>query len=259
MSLSQLSTDELLARMMRPARRSAPDLGGTERRSIAVDDFSLRAAGKDALVLKGYASVFDHPYDIAGGPERGGWVERVDRHAFDQTLKQRPDVQLLVNHDGTPLARTKSGTLTLGTDSKGLHVEARLDPASPTVQVIRSAMERRDMDEMSFAFRTVRQEWNEDENERRLLEVNIHKGDVSVVNYGASDATSAQLRSVTEALELLASLDAEAALAEIRSISDPTAALSEAQRRIGALLRTVSGPRLSVAAAQALLDEPRDK
>jgi HK97 family phage prohead protease len=228
-------------------------LGTTERRSLAVDDFEMRATGKD-LVLRGYASVFDYPYEMFGGPEKGGWTELVDRRAFDQTLKQSPDVQLLVNHDGTPLARTKSGTLTIGTDAKGLHTEARLDPASPAVQVIRSAMERGDMDEMSFAFRTVRHEFNEDESKRVLMEVNIHKGDVSVVNYGASDGTSATLR---QALDFLASIDSDKALAEVRSISHPTAALAQAQRSIGALLRTVGEPRLSVTAAEALMDEPR--
>lgn len=253
MSFSELSTEELMARLRPTERRASPPVGDTERRSLAVDDFQIRAAGKE-LVLKGYASVFEHRYEIGGGPDRGGWTELVDRGAFDQTLKQRPDVQLLVNHDGTPLARTKSGTLTLGTDAKGLHVEARLDPSSPTVQVIRSAMQRRDMDEMSFAFRTVRHDFDEDTAERRLLEVNIHKGDVSVVNHGASDATSAQL---TRALELFAALDATEALAEIRNIADPAAALSQAQRSIGVLLRTVGEPRMSVAAALALIDEPR--
>ncbi|MDQ3107814.1 MAG: HK97 family phage prohead protease [Actinomycetota bacterium] len=238
-------------------RQTDPVVGGTERRSLAVDDFQIRAAGNNSLTLKGYASVFEYGYDIGGGPDRGGWTEVVDRRAFDQTLKQSPDVQLLINHDGTPLARTKSGTLTLSTDAKGLHVEARLDSTSPTVQVIRSAMERRDMDEMSFAFRTVRQDFDEDSGVRRLLELNLHKGDVSVVNYGASDATSAQLRTVTEALEVLASLDADAALAEVRSISDPAAALHRAQQSLGVLLRNVDVPRLSVADADAIIAAPR--
>lgn len=237
---------------------SIPSLGDTERRSLAVDDFQIRATGKDSLTLKGYASVFEHGYDIRGGPDAGGFTEIIDRRAFDQTLKQNPDVQLLVNHDGTPLARTKSGTLTLSTDTKGLHVEASLDPTSPTVQVIRSAMERRDMDEMSFAFRPIRQHYDEEASVRRLLEVNIHKGDVSVVNYGASDATSAQLRTVTEALEVLASLDADAALAEVRSINDPAAALQRAQHSLGLLLRNVDEhPRMTVADATAIIAAPR--
>jgi len=251
-----MTTEQLMARL-NTERRGVPSLGGTERRSVSVDEFQIRASGKDSLTLKGYASVFEYPYDIGGGPDRGGFSEVIDRRAFDQTLKQNPDVQLLVNHDGTPLARTKSGTLTLGTDNKGLHVEARLDPTSPTVQVIRSAMERRDMDEMSFAFRAVRQHFDEDLSIRRLLEVNIHRGDVSVVNNGASDATSAQLRTVTEALEVLASLDADAALAEVRSISDPAAALHRAQQSLGVLLRNVDVPRLSVADAAAIIAAPR--
>jgi hypothetical protein len=50
-------------------------------------------------------------------------------------------------------------------------------------------MERGDLDEMSFAFRVTRQEWNEDYTERWINEVNLSKGDVSIVNYGANPHT----------------------------------------------------------------------
>lgn len=233
-----MSLTELPAENMDPAESRTPALGERETRSIAVEDFELRAAA-DTLTLRGYASVFDKPYDM------GAFTEVVDKRAFDQTLKQQPDVQLLVNHDGTPLARTKSGTLDLTTDAKGLNVVARLDPASPAVQVIRSAMQRGDMDEMSFAFRTVRQDFNEDTSVRRLLEVNIHKGDVSVVNYGASPHTAAQMRAAAEL---------ERVLLEVRSSTDPVAALEHAQKSLGVVLRDVGAPRLSVADAVRIID-----
>lgn len=232
--------------------------GATERRSVAVSDFEVRTEG-DELVLDGYASIFESPYDVFGGPGRGGWTEIVDRKAFDASLAHKPDVHLLVNHEGLPLARTKSGTMDLATDRKGLRVIARLERNDPDVASLAPKLRRRDMDEMSFAFRTVRQEWNDDENERRLLEVNIHKGDVSVVNFGANDATSVQLRRLSDAVALLADVDPEAALAELRgALDNPLEALTEAQRTIGELLRTI--PRrghLTVADAEALLVAPR--
>lgn len=174
-------------------------LGSPERRTRSIDDFELRGDG-DSLTLTGYASVFDHAYPVGGGPEHGGWNETVDVDAFKRTLSDKPDTHLLINHAGMPLARTKSGTMRLGTDSHGLHVEADLDRRDPDVQALEVKMGRGDMDEMSFAFRTIRHEFNEDLSERRMLEVSIHKGDVSVVNFGANPATSSQLRSLMAAL-----------------------------------------------------------
>lgn len=234
-------------------------VGTSERRIVAVSDFEVRSES-DTLILDGYASLFESPYDVFGGPDKGGWSEIVDRKAFAATLAKKPDVQLLVNHEGLPLARTKSGTLDLSTDTKGLRAVARLVPSDPDVAALAPKLRRGDMDEMSFAFRTVRQELNSDETERRLLEVNIHKGDVSVVNYGANDATSVHLRNLTDAVALLSNADAEEALAEIRSLADPLATLQSAHRNIGALLRAVTpeaSRRLTVADAETLLSAIR--
>lgn len=189
-------------------------LDAPERRAVAVSDFEIRRNG-DSLSLDGYASVFEEPYDMYGGPPYG-WSEMVDRGAFDVTLREKPDLHLLINHEGMPLARTKSGTLQLSTDAKGLRVKAPdLDRRDPDVQRLEVKIDRGDMDEMSFAFRVKRHEWNEDESERRLLEVSLHKGDVSVVNFGANPATSVKLRSLQDIRDFLA--DAERVEAEVRN------------------------------------------
>jgi len=220
--------------------------GAPERRHVAVSEFEFREAG-DSLALTGYASVFDEPYEVYGGPP-AGWMEIVDRRAFDKTLRSKPDVHLLINHEGMPLARTKSGTLKLSADSKGLMVEADLDRRDPDVQRLETKMNRGDMDQMSFAFRVIRQEWNEDESERRMVEVSIDRGDVSVVNFGANPATSSSLRS------LLSVLESDDALAEARSIGMHD--LVEAQKALGKLVRASRpSPAMSVAAAERLLDD----
>jgi hypothetical protein len=64
---------------------------------------------------------------------------------------------------GLPLARTTSGTLELRTDKKGLLPSASLDLRDPDVQALQVKVERGDVNQMSFAFRTIRQEWNDDE------------------------------------------------------------------------------------------------
>jgi HK97 family phage prohead protease len=229
-----------------------------ERRGIASGQFELRAAGGQ-LTLTGYAAVFNRSYDVMGGAPIG-WTETVDPRAFDATLSAKPDLHLLINHAGMPLARTKSGTLQLATDSQGLHVEAQLDPSDPDVQRLTPKMDRGDMDEMSFAFRVKQDEWNDDYTDRRLMEVSLHKGDVSVVNFGANPATSVQLNSASDALELLAALDPDAAMAELRSEGAPDLdRIVRARDNVIALHRAAAGPRkrprLSVAEARAMEDD----
>lgn len=148
----------------------------------------LRQAA-DAVRVVGYASTYDQPYDIYGGPANGGFSEVIKPGAFTKSLRERDDVRLLVNHDGVPLARTRSGTMTLEADSVGLLVDAQLDPGSPLVQSLRSAMERGDLDQMSFAFQVTGQQWSPDWSERAITEVRLF--DVSVVTYPANDQTMA--------------------------------------------------------------------
>jgi HK97 family phage prohead protease len=147
--------------------------------------------------VEGVASVYDHRYDVYGGPANFGWVEQVARGAFDETLAEDPDVVFLLNHEGLPLARTRSGTLTLTAGKTGLEVSAELDRRDTDAGNLLVKMERGDIDEMSFAFRVTRQAWEahpdhpDDEMSLRTIEaVNLNRGDVSAVTYGASDATT---------------------------------------------------------------------
>jgi HK97 family phage prohead protease len=168
------------------------------------------------IVLEGYAATFGQ-YEVYGGPRSGGWTEQIHSRAFDKTLGMAPDVQLLVNHDPGygPLARTKSGTLQLSVDHHGLLVRATLDPSDPDVQRLMPKMRRGDMDEMSFAFRVRDQEWDSSYTTRTITEVELQKGDVSVVNYGMNPNTAAMLS--TEAVTALASLS-NGDLLELRSM-----------------------------------------
>jgi HK97 family phage prohead protease len=145
-------------------------------------------SGGSALRFTGYASVTETPYEMQDF--LGDYTEVVRHGAFGKTLADGADVPFKLNHDGMTLARTKSGTMRLAEDSTGLHVEADLDPGNGQVRDIRSAMERGDLDEMSFAFRVTQQEWSPDWTQRDITEVNMNKGDVSIVNYGANPHTS---------------------------------------------------------------------
>lgn len=163
-------------------------------RSWKLNDVELRAGdAPDTRIITGYASVFDAPYDVTD--MFGTYREQVKPGAFDVTLSQQPDVQLLVNHGGLPLARTTNRSLQLSTDRRGLRVEADVSLDEADAALVARKVERGLMDEMSFAFWVTRQNWSADYTQRDVLEVNLHRGDVSVVNYGANPATSVALRS----------------------------------------------------------------
>lgn len=203
-----------------------------EHRQHRVDAgrIELRESDDGTCSFRGYACVYDVWYDVAGGPERGGWREMVAADAASRTLNARPDVRLLLNHDGLPLARTRSGTLLLDQDSRGLIAEApALDLRNPKVQEVRSGMDRGDVDEMSFAFRVTRQEWNDDYTERTIREfaLDVSGSDVSIVTYPANPYTVAQLRTAAGIDEIAAeakrfgSLDTARAVLEHIRISSP--------------------------------------
>lgn len=156
-----------------------------EKRSVAYSNLELRAS-EDGTKLIGYAAVFDSP------SEPMPFTEYVRRGAFQKTLKDGADVRLLIDHEGIPLARTKSGTLMLMEDDRGLRVEANLDPSNPDAARVISAMKRGDMSQMSFAFRTIKDQWNADRSVRELKEVQLF--DVSVVTFPAYEETVAELR-----------------------------------------------------------------
>jgi len=177
------------------------DVPTTERRLS--ERLELRSEG-DKLTVEGYATVYNFAYDIAGGPEAGGFTETIARGAAAKSAKEA-DVVLLIDHEGTPLARTKSGTLQLESDDVGLRVRAELDPANPKAAELRSAMQRGDMNAMSFAFRVVRDAWDSGYTNRTISEVKLH--DVSVVGFPANPATVATLRSEEEAPATGRSLD----------------------------------------------------
>jgi len=142
--------------------------------------------------VHGYATVYGHRYDVAGGPPYG-FTETIKRDAAKRSVEQRDDVRLLVNHDGIALARTRSGTLRLESDDTGLYIEATLDvQRSPLAQSLFSAMDRKDMDEMSFAFKVLDDEWDDEYSDRSISEVMLY--DVSIVTYPANPAALASLK-----------------------------------------------------------------
>ena len=137
--------------------------GGREQRTYAAR-FECRDDGGLEYKLTGYASTVEQPYDM------GPYVETIKRGAFTKTLSEAPDVQLLLNHSGLPLARTVNGSLRLSEDTNGLHFSAQLDRADADSQAVMRRISSGLLNECSFAFRVTRQSWNADYTERSIPE-----------------------------------------------------------------------------------------
>lgn len=157
-----------------------------ERRYVPFAEF--RADG-DGNTLKGHPSTFGDPYDL------GHFDERVAPGAFDDVLGD--DVRALFNHDpNLVLGRTKSGTLRLSVDKRGLFSEIDL-PESATA--LREAIKRGDVDQMSFGFTVQSDTWEvtNEETGRELRTINKigRLFDVSPVTFPANPNTDVALRS----------------------------------------------------------------
>lgn len=141
------------------------------------------------LTVRGHAAVFNER-TLIGSPD-WGFVERIAPGAFQGSLND--DVRFLSNHGGEPFARTTNGTLRLAEDSRGLMIEADLNPNMQAARDHFAAIDRGDIDQMSFAFtieeETLRQLPDDDPEFPGMVErvVNRTKGlfDVSGVTYPA--------------------------------------------------------------------------
>lgn len=171
-------------RSHRPQRRS---LDGGGRVAFRAD---VSITSGDTHEFAGYASVYEQPYDMldAFGPYR----EVVTSGAAAQSLARSDlDVPLVLGHDQLRrIARTTNGTLRLSEDGRGLRVDATLDPADADVAYISPKLRSGLIDEMSFAFRITSGVWSPDFTEFRIDRVDLHRGDVAIVGFGANPHTS---------------------------------------------------------------------
>lgn len=184
----------------------------TVRRSYGVQ-LEVRAKAGGRSTLEGYASVTEAGYEMWDW--LGPYTEVVRQGAFTKTLGETPAVQLLLNHSGLSMAYTTAGSLRLSEDDTGLHMSADVNTARTDVRDMLTAIEDGDVAEMSFAFRIRRQQWSPDYDQRDILEVDLHKGDVSVVNFGANPETSVQARGLD--VDLLDETGARALLERLQT------------------------------------------
>jgi HK97 family phage prohead protease len=155
--------------------------GVIERRRAAELSVAL-----PARKLTGYAAVFGQETRVAG------FTEVVRAGAFKASLAGR-DILCLVDHDpGRLLARTKSGTLRLQEDERGLRFELDVPDTNESRDILALA-ERGDLGGMSFGFTVEKggEVWNG--QKRELRAVVLHE--ISVVHaWPAYEGTSVEPR-----------------------------------------------------------------
>lgn len=223
------------------------------RELVDDEEFETRAAVTDdgGKSLDGYAIRFN-----VWSLDLGGWKERIAPVAVDKTLKRngtRNDIYALANHDsGKVLGNTRSGTLVLTPDDRGVHDKIAL-PDTSYANDLHVVVDRKDVRGQSFGMSVVNDEWNTDFTERQVNELRLHE--VSVVTFPAYPQTSISARSLamfaaktgTERDDLANAFEA------LRSGAD----LSDEHRDL--LVEAVNRSRTDVDEAGAVIEQLNDE
>jgi HK97 family phage prohead protease len=211
-----------------------------ERRMFTTELKLETRENQSTPVIRGHAAVFNKMSD-----DMFGFRERIRPGAFAKTLTKNPDVRALFNHDpNNILGRTKSGTLKVSEDDKGLFYE--IDPPDTTVaRDLMESLKRGDVDQSSFGFYVITDEWHKENGQmvRELVELDLHNGDVSPVTYPAYPQTKAEARAAMwpeglpdEVRELLEPKSTE----EDRQIEELRSKVAEAEQRASEALAKVA-------------------
>jgi Escherichia/Staphylococcus phage prohead protease len=160
-----------------------PPAATAEHRTVDVDVQDLQARGR---TVTGYAAVYN-----VESRDLGGFRERIAPGAFQTILDSDADVRCLLNHDpNIVLGRTRSGTLRLRDEQRGLRFECDLPESR---EDLREAVSRGDLDGASFRFEVGADQWAGEV--RTISEIHaLH--DVSLATHPAYPAASVEMRTL---------------------------------------------------------------
>lgn len=198
--------------------------------SAPLSSFSVRAesgSGGTSLAFEGMASVYepaDHGLEghVCRGYQMWDWygeyTEYVHLGAGTASLANPElDVPFVTDHRSLQrLARTNNDTSPLyltevnSGDAPGLSVEApTLSLDNPFVSQVEYVLRTRLVDEMSFRFMITGGSWSDDYTTFNIHAYDIHRGDVSIVGYGANPHTAGSgLRAAKDPAAAVAALEA---------------------------------------------------
>ncbi|MEY2353283.1 HK97 family phage prohead protease [Lysinibacillus capsici] len=162
-----------------------------EIRTLDIQGLQTRSQGdSESNVIEGYAAVFNSPTDIWGM-----FTEIIAPGAFADAIASNDDIRALFNHDwNNVLGRTKSGTLRLSEDARGLKFEVDL-PNTTLARDLSESLRRGDISQCSFGFVPTSETWDYEPEipVRTINTVELHE--ISVVSIPAYEDTEVSLRS----------------------------------------------------------------
>lgn len=178
----------------------------------SIDKFEIREVEEqeNELILEGYIAKFDEPTELFEG-----FIEKIDRNAFDDTLNNGHNIFLVYHHDMSKvLASTRNSTLELTTDDIGLRFKATINKnlsyAKDTYELVKSGECRG----CSFGFYCLEEDVNYNSETdiitRTLLKVEMLEGTITpipayndtTVSARAKEIKEVELRKINEIKEL---------------------------------------------------------
>ena len=174
------------------------------KKEIRAFNFEVRAEQNDehGHFLTGRPIVFNAKTDL-------GWYdETIASGALDDADLR--DVRFLINHniDMIPLARSRNNnensTMQLSVDDEGMKIRVDLDTENNSeARNLYSAVERGDLDGMSFMFTVDADSWDDSDSDHpsRTIEKLGKIFEVSAVTFPAYEQTSISARGLSDALE----------------------------------------------------------
>jgi hypothetical protein len=164
-----------------------------EFRSVTLGNLDVTDDEDMPRTFRGYAAVFN------AESEPLPFIETIRPGAFRRSLNSGREIRMFVNHNSDMvLGSTRSGTITLTEDERGLLVEGTL-PDTTYGRDLSILMRRGDVHSMSFGFSVPKggDAWSGDGQTRELQEVVLHEVSV-VTGFPAYPDTSATVRSSDE-------------------------------------------------------------
>lgn len=175
-----------------------------KNKEIRAFNFEVRAEQNEehGHFLAGTPIVFNSKTDL-------GWYDEIIAAGALDDADLR-DVRFLINHntDMIPLARSRNNnersTMQLKVTEDGMNIRVDLDVENNSeAKSLYSAVERGDLDGMSFMFTVDRDVWDDPESDHptRTIEKLGKVFEVSAVTFPAYQATTISARGLDEALE----------------------------------------------------------
>jgi HK97 family phage prohead protease len=178
--------------------------GGYHHRSLPLVDFEFRAKdGDETWTFDGIACTVDHAYFVRD--QLGEYMETIAAGAANRSINDPPaKISLYTNHGhgkSNPLAvRSRSANTLEVVANPHIRFRAKLDPRRADVQILRSNLDRGEMNEMSIGFGDVAGgwEWTRAYSERVVKDMRLREG--SIVEDGCNELTYGSIRSLAAEL-----------------------------------------------------------